>query len=207
MAVQLGGGRADERNRLAFVAAIHIEIFAIDGDDAMARVKLAEAHETQIRQIGPAIRIPRSQCFQLRPVLSTVECHLDKPFAHQRQDNLHVLQMKRRFGEHSFTGEERFRDLLGDSDGPVVMPVVAIGKCDKKTSVCNAFHEREKPLRDERSRAPFTDPASRMNGRSTPPAFARSSCSRTIRPCEIPVLAAVSSNQSASSFVRRTVIV
>ena len=87
------------------------------------------------------------------------------------------------------------------------MPVVAVGEGDEKTSVCDAFHDRENPFREDRSRGPLIDPASRINGRTEPPDFARSSCSRMIRPCETPVCAAVSSSQAASSLVRRTVIV
>ena len=173
----------------------------------MARMKLAETHETQIGQVGSAIRIPRRQTLQLRPVISAVECHFYKPFAHQRQNGLHVLQMKSRFGENRLAREERLGDLFRDADGPIVMIVVAIGKRDKKAGIGDAFHSRENPFRDDRLRAPLTDPASRMNRRSVPPALARSSCSRTMRPCDTPLLAAVASSQSASSFVSRIVIV
>jgi hypothetical protein len=97
--------------------------------------------------------------------------------------------------------------LRGHADGPLVMPVMAVGKGDQKTRVRDAFHDREKPFREDRSRGPLMDPASRMNGRTEPPALARSSCSRMIRPCDTPVCAAVSSSQAASSLVRRIVIV
>jgi hypothetical protein len=127
-------------------------------------------------------------------VIITVESRLDKPIAHQRQDDLDVLQMKGRFREYGFAGEERLGDLLRHLDGPVVMIVVTIGERDKKAGVCDAVHERENPFRDERLRAPLTDPARRINRRSVPPAFASSSCSRTIRPWDTPVLAAVSSS-------------
>jgi hypothetical protein len=88
-----------------------------------------------------------------------------------------------------------------------MMPVVAVGKGDQKARVRDAFHDREKPFREDRSRGPLIDPASRMNGRTEPPDFARSSCSRMIRPCDTPVRAAVSSSQAASSLVRRNDIV
>jgi hypothetical protein len=43
-----------------------------------------------------------------------------------------------------------------------VMPIVSIGKSDEESCVRDAVHEREKPLRLERSFGPRTDPASRM---------------------------------------------
>ena len=88
-----------------------------------------------------------------------------------------------------------------------MVPVVTVGEGDKKTGIRDPFHERENPFREERSRGPLTDPASRMNARAGPPVLARSSCSRMIRPCDIPLCAAVSSSQAASSLGRRTVIV
>jgi len=62
-----------------------------------------------------------------------------------------------------------------------------------------AFCEREKPFREERSRGPRTVPASLRKAWRGLAALAFSSCSRTIRPCGTPALRADSSSQSASS--------
>jgi hypothetical protein len=44
-----------------------------------------------------------------------------------------------------------------------MMPIVPVGERDQEPGVGDAFHEREKPFREERSFEPRTEPASRMN--------------------------------------------
>jgi hypothetical protein len=83
----------------------------------------------------------------------------------------------------------------------------AIGEGDQKTGVGNALHDLEKPFRRERVRGPSTAPANRMKERRPLAALAFSNCSRTICPWATPDRLAVSSNQAASSFPRRIVIV
>src|SRR5438105_9300131 len=114
--------------------------------------------------------------------------------------------MKGGFSQDGFACQERLRDPLRYLNGPFVVPIVAIRKGGEKAGVRDARHGREKPLREERSRGPLIDPASRMNGRRRPVALAFSSCSRTIRPWESPVRAAVVASQAANCLVRRTVI-
>ncbi len=59
--------------------------------------------------------------------------------------------------------QEGLRHAAGDADGPLVVPVVAIGKRHEESGIGDALHVREKPLRVDRSLCPLTVPASRMN--------------------------------------------
>jgi hypothetical protein len=140
-------------------------------------------------------------------VVAAVERDLYQSFPYQRQYRFHTLQVKRGFREDGLAGEERRGDLRRHFHSPCVMAIVAIGESHQKAGVGNPVHERENPFRDDKSRAPCTEPASFMKPPEGPPFFARSSCSRMIRPCDMPVLAAVLSSHSASSLVRRIVIV
>src|SRR5438552_18361117 len=115
--------------------------------------------------------------------------------------------MKGRFGQDHLTGQHGLREALGHADGPVVVTVIPVCERDQEPGAGEPFHEREKPLRDDRSRAPRTEPARRMNDRRGLTTRAFSSWSRTILPWETPVFAATSSSQTARSLVRRTVIV
>ena len=74
-----------------------------------------------------------------------------------------TLEMKCAFGKDSITSQKRLRDLIREPNRPVVILVVTIRECHKKSGIGDAFHDREKPLRDERSRGPDTLPAQRMN--------------------------------------------
>src|SRR5207253_5404946 len=92
---------------------------------------------------------------------------------------------------------------------PAVMLVTSVRESDKEACIGNSFHAFEKPLRVERSRGRLrTLPARRINFlvllslRRT-----RSSCSRTICPCDIPVRADFSWSQLARDFGTRMVIV
>src|SRR2546428_258089 len=114
--------------------------------------------------------------------------------------------MEGRFGEDRLTREERLGDLLGDADSPVVVSIGGVGEGDQKAGVRVSSHRREKPFRDDRFLGPRMRPASRMKGCDSS-AFARSSCCRTMRPWDTPVLAATPPSHAASSFPSRIVIV
>ncbi len=89
-----------------------------------------------------------------------------------------------------------------------VMLFIASGKGSDKTHVRDTFHERENPLREERSAGlPVNAPTCRMNLRFPPSDLALSSWSRTSRPIGTPVSAEVSFSQAKSSSVRRIVSV
>jgi CheY-like chemotaxis protein len=87
------------------------------------------------------------------------------------------------------------------------MQLAAIGKRHQESGIGDAFHGLVNPFREERSGAPLTVPANRMNGCPAPVALAFSSCWRINSPWEIPEVAAVSSSHRAKSFGIRTVIV
>jgi hypothetical protein len=64
--------------------------------------------------------------------------------------------------QNGFAGQQRFRYPTRDADGPVVVSIVSIGKSDEEAGIRNALHERENPLRLERSFGPRTVPAKRI---------------------------------------------
>ena len=140
-------------------------------------------------------------------VIATVERQVDEPFLDHHQHHTDVAEMERRLGKHRLTGQQRCCDLLRHLHRPLVVPIVAVCEPHEKAGVGDGLQEREKPFRDERSRGPRTDPASRMKGRPRPPVLAFSSCSRTMRPWDSPVRSAVAASQAANCLVRRTVIV
>jgi len=83
--------------------------------------------------------------------------------------------MERRFGKNRLTGQQWRRNLLRYLHCPFVIPIATVRECHEKARVGDALHECEKPFRDERSRGPRTDPASRMKARPRPAALAFSS--------------------------------
>ena len=87
-----------------------------------------------------------------------------------------------------------------------MMSIFPVPERDKKTSVRDRPHLREKPLRIERSHGPAIAPAKWRNGR-LPEFRAFSSASRITRPLGRPVLRAASSSHLARSSGSRTVIV
>jgi hypothetical protein len=90
-----------------------------------------------------------------------------------------------------------------------VMLVTSVRESDKEACVGNSSLDFEKPLRVERSRGQLrTLPARRINFLVfLSPRRTRSSCSRTICPCDIPVRADFSWSQLARDFGTRIVIV
>src|ERR1700689_5732670 len=87
------------------------------------------------------------------------------------------------------------------------MFVIGIRERHQEARVSDTLHERENPLRVDRSRTPCTEPASLMNEGALPPSRAFSSCSRTMRPFGTPDCLEACSSQIASSLVSRIVTV
>src|ERR1700730_17815011 len=87
------------------------------------------------------------------------------------------------------------------------MLVIGIRECHQEARVGDTLHDRENPLRVDRSRIPRTEPASLINEGSLPPSRAFSGCSRTMRPFGIPDCFDACSSQVASSLVSRIVTV
>ena len=100
-------GRADERNRLAFVATIGAEICPIDGEDAVVGVKLANANQAQVGKVGMAIGVALGELGELRQVVAAVERQRNEPFPQHGQHQSCVPQMERRLGQHGLAGEQR----------------------------------------------------------------------------------------------------
>lgn len=78
---------------------------------------------------------------------------------------------------------------------------------DDESCIRNFLHFLKKPFRDERSGGPLSAPISFMKRCFPLCDLALSNCSRTILPIGIPVCRDLSFSQSASSSVRRIVIV
>jgi hypothetical protein len=199
--------RTNQGDRFPFVPPIDAEVFAVNCDNAVARVKLAHADETKIGQIGVAITIAARQCCELRQVVLAVESKGDQSIPNHRENKWHVAQVIGGFCQNRFAGQQRFGDPTGDAHSPVVVSIGPIGEGDEEPGIRNALHERENPLRLERSFGPRTVPANRMKAWAPLVVLAFSNWSRTSFPCDTPLLAAVSSSQAARSLLRRIVIV
>jgi hypothetical protein len=50
-------GRAQQRDDFALVPPVNAEVAFINGDDEVARIKLAHPDDTQVRQVRPAILV------------------------------------------------------------------------------------------------------------------------------------------------------
>src|ERR1700722_3084263 len=115
--------------------------------------------------------------------------------------------MECRLAENRLTSQQRLLESGGDFRRPVVIKIIAIANGNDKTGIGDSSHPLEYPLREERSGGPLSAPICFMNRCFPLVDLALSSCSRTIFPIGIPVFREVSFSQSASSSVRRIVIV
>ena len=111
-------------------------------------------------------------------------------------------QMKGSFRQHGFTGNEGVFNLRGYFYSPLMMDVAAVQKRHDESRVGNPGHALEKPLRVERSTAPFTLPAKCMKGLASLVRIT-SSASLTRLPLERPEICALCSTHRASSSGRR----
>jgi len=173
----------------------------------VAGIELAHANEAEIRKIGLPISVSPGERGELGNVLPAVKSQSYETLLQHREDDGHASQVKPRFCQDCLTGQERLADLLSHANRPLVMAIVAVGEGDEEPGIRNAPHERANPLREDRSRGPRTEPASRMNDCRGLPVLAFSSWSRTILPWGTPVFAATCSSHAASSLGTRTVIV
>lgn len=128
----------------------------------MARMQFAHSDQTEIREVGLAIRIPRRESGELRQMIIAIELERDEAFLDHREHERDTLKMESRLGEHGLAREQRLGQALSDLDRPVVVSVVSIRERDEKSGVGDALHERENPFRAERSFGPRTEPARRM---------------------------------------------
>ena len=87
-------------------------------------------------------------------MLAAVEGQGHQPVVQHGEDERDASKMERRLGEDRFTCEEGLGNLLGDANGPVVVPIGTIGEGDQKAGVRDSSHRREKPFRDDRFLGP-----------------------------------------------------
>src|SRR5579863_9333780 len=109
--------------------------------------------------------------------------------------------------QDGFAGQKGLRNAFGDVHRPRMKTVGAIAKGHDQAGIGNSLHERANPSREERLVGPLIFPAWRRNGLSPDSDLARSSWWRTIRLTGKPVSRRLSWSHSASSAVRRIVIV
>ena len=91
-----------------------------------------------------------------------VESKGDQFVSNHRENKEDVPQMKGGLRQNRFASQQRFGDPSGDAHSPVVVLIIPISKGDEEPGIRNALHERENPLRLERSFGPRTVPAKRM---------------------------------------------
>jgi len=143
-------------------------------------------HEAQVGKIRLSVRISSRQAFELNEMFTAVKRKRDQALIYHCQSHRSTLEVKCGLRKHSLASQQRFAEASRYLGGPPMVSVVAIRKRHQKSRVGNSLHERENPLRAERSRAPRTEPASLINDGDFPLFRALSSCSRTMRPLGIP---------------------
>jgi len=199
--------RTKDRNRLSLISSKNLEVSSINSDDGMFWEQLAHSHEAQVGKIRLLVRITIGQAFKLDKVLAAVKRECNQSFIDHRQGNCDTAQVECSLGENSLASQKWLGDSNCNLSCPFVVFIIGVSKCYQESGVSDAIHEREKPLRAERSRAPCTVPASLTNEGAFPPLRALSSCSRTMRPFGIPDCFDAWSSHDAKSSVSRIVIV
>jgi hypothetical protein len=199
--------RTKNRNRLSLISSKNLEVSSINSDDGMSWEQLAHSHEAQVGKIRLLVRISIRHAFKLNKVLAAVKRERDQSLIDHRQGNCGTAQVECSLSENSLASQKRFGDSNRNLSRPLVVFIVGVRKCHQESGVSDTLHEREKPLRAERSLAPCTVPASLINEGAFPPFRALSSCSRTMRPLGIPDCFDAWSSHDAKSSVSRIVIV
>lgn len=128
----------------------------------MPRVELAHPDKTEVGEIGVAVRVAACQHLEGAQMIGAAEGDGDHTFVDHRQHERNALKMKRRLGQNGLAGQQRLGHPLCQRHRPVMVDIIAVGKCNEKTGVSDALHFFEKPLRVDSSRGPRTDPAKRM---------------------------------------------
>lgn len=187
--------------------AIDLEVVFINSNHGMARVDFTHPNQAEVRQIGMPVPEAIGQLSQAGQVSVDFKVNHQKSGLDQTENQSRIPEMISAFRQNGFTGQQGFRNLACQCQCPLVVPVMPIRKGHDETGIRDTFHFLLNPLRVERPRGPETVPANCMNFPLCSSALARSSCSRIIFPCEIPDSREVVSSHSASSGVRRIVIV
>jgi hypothetical protein len=158
-------GWAQQRQCLPLISTIDPEIAFIDGDDDVLRIQFAHSHQTQIRKIGLAVRIPLCKIYQSWKVISDVELRTQEVRSYQIQNELNRTQVIGGFGQDWFARQCWSAQPSRDLHCPIVVEIPRVRKSDNKTGIGNGLHHRLKPFRVERFRGPLILPASRIYGR------------------------------------------
>src|SRR4029077_253819 len=113
--------------------------------------------------------------------------------------------MKRSFRQNCLAGDKRFSHPFGNIESPTVVSVSLVTERNDETCICDSFHVREKPLREDIFGGPVNFPAWRRNGWLPGASMARSMCCRIMRPTGTPVRADSCLSQVITGSVRRIV--
>ena len=95
-------------------------------------------------------------------MILAVESEGDQSVPDHCEKERDIAQVKSGLRQNGLAGQQRFGNPTGDAHSPVVVSIVPIGKADEEPGIRNALHERENPLRLERSFGPRTVPAKRI---------------------------------------------
>jgi len=185
----------------ALVAAVDFEI-AVNSKNGVLGEAFAERNQAQVGKIGRAVGIAFSKGCYAFPRGCEIEVDFDHSGFDQREDVEDGSEVKGRFGENRFAGNEGFSDLPSQARRPVVKLVSTIEVGDEEAGVSEAGHDFENPRRVERFRGPSWTPANARKGRVAC-WRSRSRASRTRLPRERPLTRDCSSIHCARSSVRR----
>src|SRR5437588_6387847 len=119
-------------------------------------------------------------------MVATIKGECDQAFPNHGQNGRDAAKVERGLGQNGLTGEQRLRYSACQTDRPIVVSVIAVGKRHEESGVSDAVHVRENPFRRERFLGPRMLPARRMNDWAALLALAFSNWSRTILPCGRP---------------------
>jgi hypothetical protein len=189
--------RVEERDRLPAIASIDAEVGKIRCDDNVLRIEFAHSNETEISKVGLPVAIALGEFANPLYMVGQPEGELDQTRFYKIQDQTDITEMKCGLRKHWFAGEEWRGDPLCNIHRPPMMKIGAITESDKKSSVRDSLHFLENPLRCDERGSVETRPAKRINGRLSK-SRALSNCCRMMLLCDMPDLAAVVSNHSAS---------
>lgn len=172
---------------LALVSSKDLKVSAINSYDGVLWEQFAHSHQAQVGKVRLLVRISSSQTFELNEIFAAVKRERNQALIDHRQSHRGTLEVKCGLRKHSLASQKRFGEPNRNLSSPPMVFIVGIRKRHQKPRIGNALHEREKPLRVDRSRVPCTEPASLINDGDFPLFRALSSCSRTMRPLGIPV--------------------
>src|SRR5271167_844416 len=156
--------RAEDGNGLPFVPAVDSEVTLIHREDGVPWIKLAHANKTEIGEVRLALPVAFRKFRELLDIPIAVERESQHFVLQQRKHVGTGFQMKRRFGEDRLAGQQGLGNSSGNVHSPAVVLVVPSRESDNEAGVGDSLHERENPLREERSGGPpVISPAWRRN--------------------------------------------